>query len=212
MIVPRRGACVILAAGASARMGRPKAALSLGGRTLLERALAAAAAFPTVVVVAANLPPDVARVLATAARSADVTVVVNERAERGMSRSLGLADAAVLDRTVPLGVLLLDTPLVDAALVARIFTARGSNDVAYPVRAGIAGHPVVFGARARAAIAELPVGDTVRALRDDPRWTRVAVEIDDDAPFLDIDTESDFTALTARFALDEAQAGAEKLG
>ena len=71
---------------------------------------------------------------------------------------------------------------------------------AYPARNGVAGHPVVFGARARAAIAELPVGDTVRELRDDARWTRVAVEIEEDAPFLDIDTESDFEALTARFA------------
>jgi CTP:molybdopterin cytidylyltransferase MocA len=101
---------------------------------------------------------------------------------------------------VPLGVLLLDTPLVDAALVARIFTGRGSNDIAYPVRNGVAGHPVVFGARARAAIAELPVGDTLRELRDDPRWTRATVDVEDDAPFLDIDTESDFAALTARFA------------
>ena len=183
-------------------MGRPKAALTLGGITLLERAIAAAAAFPTVVVVAGNWPPELTRILDAARKSGEITVVVNERAERGMSRSLGLADAAVLDRTVPLGVLLLDTPLVDAALVARVFTARGSCDVAYPVRNGVAGHPVVFGARARAAIAELPVGDTVRELRDDARWTRVAVEIEEDAPFLDIDTESDFKALTARFASD----------
>ncbi len=192
-------------------MGRPKAALSLGGRTLLERALEAAAAFPTVVVVAAAIPQDVSRILDAARRHGDVSVVVNERAERGMSRSLGLADAAVLDRTVPLGVLLLDTPLVDAALVARVFTARGGNDVAYPVRSGIAGHPVVFGSRARAAIAELPVGDTVRALRDDPRWTRVEIEIEDDGPFLDVDTEGDFAALTARFAA-EAGLETERLG
>jgi CTP:molybdopterin cytidylyltransferase MocA len=186
-------------------------ALRLGGRSLLELALDAAGAFPTVVVVPADVPDDVAKVLEAARRTGDVTVVVNERAERGMSRSLGLADAAVLDRTVPLGVLLLDTPLVDAALVARIFTARGSNDVAYPVRNGVAGHPVVFGARARAAIAELPIGDTVRGLRDDPRWTRATVEIDDDAPFLDVDTESDFTALAARFA-SEARPDVGSLG
>ena len=133
-------------------MGRPKAALVLGGKTLLERALDAAAAFPTVVVIAAGMPPEITRILAAARKNSDVTVVVNERAERGMSRSLGLADAAVLDRTVPLGVLLLDSPLVDATLVARIFTGRGSSDIAYPVRNGIAGHPVVLGARARAAI------------------------------------------------------------
>jgi molybdenum cofactor cytidylyltransferase len=210
MMVPRRGACAILAAGASHRMGRPKAALVLGGQTLLERALAAAAAFPTVVVIPATIPDEIKRILAAARRGGDVTVVVNERAERGMSRSLGLADAAVLDRTVPLGVLLLDTPLVDAALVARIFTGRGSNDIAYPVRNGVAGHPVVFGARARAVIAELPVGDTVRELRDDPRWTRATVDVDDDAPFLDIDTESDFAALTARFA-DQVTTGGERL-
>ncbi len=192
-------------------MGRPKAALSLGGKTLLERALDAAAAFPTVVVIAAGMPPEITRILAAARKNSDVTVIVNERAERGMSRSLGLADAAVLDRTVPLGVLLLDTPLVDASLVARIFTGRGSNDIAYPVRNGVPGHPVVFGARARSAIAELPVGDTVRELRDDPRWTRSTIEIEDDAPFLDIDTESDFAALTARFA-QQLTTGGERFG
>jgi molybdenum cofactor cytidylyltransferase len=174
--------CVILAAGRSRRMGAQKLLLDLGGRTLLERALAATSAFPTVAVVAPELTPHVPK-------RPDLIVVVNDQPERGMTRSLALADAAVLEREAALVVLLADTPLVDEALVRRIIEARGEADVAYPVRAGIGGRPVVFGPRPRAEIANfLEEGDTLRLLRDDPRWRRVEVEIDDDAPFLDVDT------------------------
>ena len=177
--------CVILAAGRSRRMGAQKLLLELGGRTLLERVLAAASAFPTVAVIAPDLAAEVPK-------RPDLTVVINDQPERGMTRSLALADAAVPEPEAALVVLLADTPLVDAALVRRIVEARGEADVAYPVRAGIGGRPVVFGPRPRAQIASLEEGDTLRLLRDDPRWHRVEVEIDDDAPFLDVDTPEEF--------------------
>jgi CTP:molybdopterin cytidylyltransferase MocA len=108
-----------------------------------------------------------------------------------MTRSLALADAALGEPAAALVVLLVDTPLVDAALVARVVAARGDDDVCYPVRAGRPGHPVVFGPRPRAELATWPEGDTLRLLRDDPRWRRVALEIEGDAPFVDLDTPGD---------------------
>jgi len=130
---------------------------------------------------------------------AGVRAIVNDAPERGMAHSLRLADAAVADREAALAVLLADTPLVDAALVALVIAARGDADVAYPVRDGRPGHPVVFGPRPRAAIAALPDGDTLRTLRADARWQRVEVAIDDERPFLDVDTPED--AERARAAL-----------
>jgi CTP:molybdopterin cytidylyltransferase MocA len=176
--------CVILAAGRSQRMGAQKLLIDLCGRTPLERVLAAASAFPTIAVVA----PDLA---AHVAKKPNLSVIVNDRPERGMTHSLSLADAAVLDLNAALVVLLADTPLVDEALVRRVAEARGEADVAYPVRAGIGGHPVVFGPRPRGEIASLEQSDTLRGLRDDRRWRRVQIEIDDEAPFLDVDTPAD---------------------
>jgi CTP:molybdopterin cytidylyltransferase MocA len=93
--------------------------------------------------------------------------------------------------------LLVETPLVDAPLVERLVAARGDADVAYPIRLGVPGHPVVFGPRPRAHIAALSDGDTLRTLRADPRWRRVEYRIDDDGPFTDVDTPEDLAQIAS---------------
>jgi CTP:molybdopterin cytidylyltransferase MocA len=171
-------------------MGAQKLLLPVGGTTMLARAFAAAGEFETIVVIAPSLAGHVAN-------RAGLCVLINEQPELGMAHSLTLADAAIVDREAALVVLLADTPLVDAALVRRVIDARGDADVAYPVRDGIAGHPVVFGPRVRAELAALERGDTLRRLRDDPRWRRVGLPARDDAPFLDVDTPEDFAKADA---------------
>lgn len=186
--------CAILAAGRSSRMGRSKATLTVAGRTLLERAFAAVAGYKTVIVASGRVA-ETAATLADANRTHDFAIVRNDAPELGMSHSLALANAAIGARDAALVVLLVDTPFVDSGVVRRVIDARGDADVAYPVRAGIPGHPVVFGPRARAAIGALPPGDTLRALRDDARWRRVTLEWSGDEPFLDIDTPDDYAAV-----------------
>jgi molybdenum cofactor cytidylyltransferase len=176
-------------------MGAQKLLVAVEGVTLLERALGAAAGFPAVAVVAPSLAGHVGV-------RPGLTVVVNPEPERGMTRSLALADAAIADRDAALAVLLADTPFVDAALLARVAAALGHADVAYPVRDGRPGHPVVFGARPRAALAGWPEGDSLRALRDDPGWRRVEVPVKDDGPFLDVDTPSDLARAVDRARLE----------
>jgi molybdenum cofactor cytidylyltransferase len=169
-------------------MGAQKLLLPVAGRPLFTRALDAAAAFPCILVASLE-------VAAHAGAEPGLEIVLNERPERGMTHSLALANAAIGDPEAALVVLLADTPLVDAALIARVVAACGDADVAYPVRGGVPGHPVVFGPRARARIAGLPDGDTLRALRDDPGLRRVEVPETEDRAFADVDTPEDFTRL-----------------
>jgi molybdenum cofactor cytidylyltransferase len=185
--------CAILAAGVSSRMGVQKLLLPVGATNLLGRALAAAGDYRAVAVVAPSLAAHVAP-------RPGLEIVVNAEPERGMARSLALADAALGERDAPLAVLLADTPFVDAALVRQVVAGLGDADVAYPVRAGQPGHPVVFGPRVRAELARWPEGDSLRRLRDDPRWRRSPLETSAEAPFLDIDTPADIDAARARAA------------
>ncbi len=184
-------------------MGGQKLLLRFGNSTLLARAFEATRDFPTVAVVSPALVQHV-----QARRT--LTVVVNEHPERGMSHSLKLADAAIEDRDASLIVVLADTPLVEAALVKQIAEATKDADVAFPVRDGVGGHPIFFGSKARAAIGSLADGDSLRRLRDDPRWRRVEVPLDDEAPFLDVDTPDDLArarqALASRLEPPRAEA------
>ena len=172
-------------------MGEPKLLLDVAGASLFSRALAAAAGFPRIVVASPELAAHLREEPGT-------RVVVNDAPERGMTHSLALADAAASDPDAALVVLLGDTPLVDRELVRRVVAALGEADVAYPVRDGVPGHPVVFGPRARAAIAGLPDGDTLRTLRADVRLTRVELAWTGDGPFADVDTRADLDRLRTR--------------
>lgn len=174
---------VILAAGAARRMGSQKLALPIDGRPIVMRVIDAAAAWPIVVVAGA----EVARLLDPAA----LRIVRNDAPERGMSHSLMLGHS-VVDETEPIAVLLGDLPDITPVAIAAVVAAYDEAiDVVIPRCGPSFGHPVVFGPRARAKIAALPDGDTIKTLRDHPLLRRRIVETNR-ASLTDIDTPSDY--------------------
>lgn len=176
--------CVILAAGAALRYGTQKLTEQIGSQSLIEHALAAAHGLQTIVVAA----PSLAAHIATAHGR---TIVVNAHPEAGMSRSLQLADRLVPVHAA-IAVLLADMPNVDAALLARIAAAYGSDvDIVDPRAGPLPAHPVIFGPLARARIAALPRGDTLRELRGAPDLRRRTLELSDPAMALDVDRPAD---------------------
>ena len=179
---------VILAAGRAQRMGRQKLLLPIDGDPMIARVIAAAGAWPTVVVAA----PEIATIL----RDAPVRIVRNDAPERGMAHSLRLANEVVpVDE--PLAVLLGDLPDITAAAIARVIGAYDESiDVVVPHAGDLPAHPVIFGPLARTKIAALPDGDTLRTLRDDPSLRRRFVDVDE--ALTDIDTPEDYASRAMR--------------
>jgi molybdenum cofactor cytidylyltransferase len=194
----RTVAGIVLAAGASRRLGRPKALLVLAGRTLLARAVAAqleAGLDPVVVVLghaaeevraAAGLPPD-----------PRLCVVVNPGWEEGMASSLrsGLEVCGNPDAVV---VALADQPDTDSARVRAVVEAwDGQAPLVVPIGDGRSSHPVLF---ARAVYGELRAlrGDIGgRAIVERHRDAAIRVPL---AALLDVDTEDDYRAALDRAA------------
>jgi CTP:molybdopterin cytidylyltransferase MocA len=137
---------IVLAAGASSRMGQPKALLSIDGRTFVRRVLDTLrdAAIDDAVVV---IRPDADDVAHEIARAGFGRAIVNTDPTRGQLSSLvaGL-DAIDSPRVIAVLVTLVDVPLVSAATVSALL-ARVPASSAPILRATYGdrhGHPVVY--------------------------------------------------------------------
>lgn len=104
---------VVLAAGASRRLGRPKQLVEIGGETLLQRTLHAAAATEPadMVVVLGHAAEQLAPLVATCG----ARVLVTTQWQHGMGHSLRQGVAALAQACSGVLVVLCDQPALDAA-------------------------------------------------------------------------------------------------
>ena len=183
---------IVLAAGESQRLGRPKAMVELGGRPLswwahhhLERA-----GCTSIVVVHPTIEQAVRALLPTA------TVVVNFEPERGRTGSLqcGLQAAEKALNSDRFRVLMapVDRPGWNHEVVDRLLDGAAS---VCPSSNGIRGHPVLLGDEAVHRVREAHPDEPLRNLVE---FTPVDME----APYLwlNIDTDDDVAGLLEREA------------
>ena len=189
-------AAVILAAGRSSRMGEPKARLLLpGGDTFVEhiaKALVAGGTAPVVVVVSGRHAP---AQTPEAILRGPVRHVINTDPDRGQLSSLQCGLAAVPDAPAVV-IALVDVPLVTAATVGALIEAWASSGapLVRPARNGRHGHPMLI---AQPLIAELLAANPASTARDIVRrhaTAGVELEMQDDGPFLDVDTPDEYQA------------------
>jgi molybdenum cofactor cytidylyltransferase len=188
---------VVLAAGGSSRLGRPKQLLPLGGEPLLAHALghALASRLGEVILVLGHAAGEVAAAVGERGQR----TVVNPDYGRGQSTSLR-AGLAALDPGAEAALFLLGDqpqvgPVVIDALVAAYEGSRGP--IVVPLYGGKPGNPVLI---ARSLFPELlsVEGDQGArgVVRAHPAET-VRVSVGDGPPPRDVDTEEDYRALLA---------------
>ncbi len=189
---------LILAAGKSTRMGRPKALLPIGEETFVSRLVRTLqrAGLTDVIVVTGPDGPAIAEALDRAGTSARVTQ--NPDPDGGQLSSL-LVGLGVADRPGVEAILMgpVDAPAVAPGTVEALLAAwrRTRAPVVRPAKGTRHGHPVIFD---RALFDELRHADPAVGARQVVR-ARLAevvdVAVDDSGAFDDIDTPDDYARL-----------------
>ena len=186
---------LVLGAGGSKRLGRPKQLLRYGDGTLLGHVVDVARACPfDQVVVALGGAADEVR---EAVDLEGVDVVVNDDYGEGCSSSIAAALGAVDLRCDVLVLMLGDQPGVTEQTVRALLAGRGDAPLAVCRYEDGRGHPIAFAGSTFGALAELHGDKGVWRLLDRHADDAADVPIDGPIP-RDVDTWDDYQALLAR--------------
>ena len=186
---------IVLAAGKSERMGRPKALLEFRGRTFLEHILdviSKSSIAHTSIVVGHHR-----REIEDAVQGA--SVIFNPDYEQGMVTSLQTGIRSLPSESMGAFLFLVDHPLVETETIEAMMAGAAPNRIVQPTFKGRRGHPVFLGADVLKEILQLPSSQGADvAVRRDP--TRI-LEIPVNAPgiLIDVDTPEEYEKLRSTF-------------
>ena len=194
-----RVGAVILAAGSSSRMGRPKQTLHFQGESLIRRAALAALGAgcrPVVVVTGAN-----AELMKSELDGLDVFEVLNALWQTGMASSLRVGIKGVVDADANANaavIMLCDQPHVTADVISDIIAAHrttGRNIVA-STYGGSFGVPALFSREFFAELEQLEGAAGAKQVIH--RHASLAHFLPFKYGDVDVDTPGDFSRLTAQ--------------
>lgn len=181
---------LVLAAGAGRRLGRPKAEIELGGRRLVDHAVAALNAGGCDPVLVVTRDPDLV--------VAGARAVLNPAPEDGMGGSLRVGLSSV--DTEACVIALVDQPDLDASDVAAVIAAFvGGARLVAARRSGRRSHPVLLAREDFAECARSATGDRgARTFLDDNAGRIRYVDLS--GPLVDIDTPAELERARRRFS------------
>lgn len=192
-----RVAALLLAAGASRRMGTPKQLLLLGGRPVIRwcaDSIMASGVQDLVVVVNAE-----GERIVEALEGLSVKFVRNDSADSQMADSVRIGVRALDDRVSGVLVCLSDHPLITPETFRTVIQAhhREPDRIIIPCHGGRRGHPALF---PRTILDEVLSGGTLRDIigKDERRVQQV--EVNDEGVLRDMDTVEDYQRVREMFA------------
>jgi len=197
-LTDRRFSAVLLAAGASTRMGQTKALLPLGGHTVIEQVVESLRAGGVADIV--GVTGHHGDILQPVLQQVGIRVATNPHPDRGMFSSVQTGVRALDPETVAFFLLPVDIPLV------RPWTLRYLTDwfdpdaprIVNPCFQGRPGHPPLLPFRLVPSIlAERGPGDGLRSLLEEQE--AIDVEVPDRNVLFDIDSPADYRELCRRW-------------
>ena len=186
---------VILAAGASKRMGEPKMLLPYGNSTIIEtvveRAIRSKADHITVVT-GAHGP-----VVRNKLSRFDIDIVVNPDHEAGMLSSVQTGIKALPEDTRAVLILLGDQPMVETGVINHLIDEYHSHAerIVIPVFKGKRGHPLLLDMSFKPEIENLDPEKGLRQLLADHPGEILETKVDTSSILKDIDTIEDYVRM-----------------
>lgn len=186
---------ILLAAGTSSRMGKPKQLLPVGGKAMLLRILEQALGSPLakVVLVLGHEAERVKEALGEALGDPRLEVVVNSHYAEGMASSIRSGLMRVQGEFPSFMLLFGDQPFLDAStmeFLLRAFWASGKQ-ICVPLARGKRGHPVIFGSRFYPHLMALRGDVGGRGILEAHPEEVLQVEVPYPDALLDVDTQED---------------------
>ena len=193
---------VILAAGASSRMGRDKALLPWRDGTFLSAAIKALQQLTELVIVVAGKN---AAALAPIVHANAAFMVINPEPERGQFSSLQVGLQEVLNRGRDAAmVTLVDRPAATPESIARLkaeyLSGRDEVWAVVPEHAGKHGHPIVVGPELLYAFLRAPATSSARDVEHAHQKHIRYLAVDDPLVAMNVDTEQDYEKLRSGIA------------
>jgi molybdenum cofactor cytidylyltransferase len=193
---------VVLAAGGSSRFAGPVARqlVEIDGEPAVRRAVRRAleSGLDRVVVVTGHVAEEVGRALG----GLPVELVANPAWRQGQGSSVKAGLRAVADRAVAVVFMPCDQPFLTAGLIDRLIArhAKGDATIVAPAWRGRLGAPVLIDSSLFAELETITGDAGARQLF--ASHPVVEMEIDDEAPLLDFDSESELSRLLASVPFD----------
>jgi molybdenum cofactor cytidylyltransferase len=194
-MTPEPSVCgLVLAAGGSSRLGRPKQLLPFGEGTLLDAVLSTARSYPfdqRIVALGGS-----ASEIRAAVELAGFDVVVNESFGEGCSSSIAAALSVVDPECDVLVLMLGDQPGVTREAVRALLAGRGPAPIAVCAYSDGRGHPFAFDRSVFGELADLHGDKAVWRLLEQRARDVVEVPVEGPVP-RDVDTWKDYDAVLA---------------
>jgi molybdenum cofactor cytidylyltransferase len=183
---------IILAAGESRRMGRPKLILPFGEKTMIENVVDNAIqskADEVLVVLGSD-----AEKIAEKIRDYPVKTTVNPEFRQGMLSSIQWGFESLPEDTRAALVMLGDQPLIPGSVIDKIVDAyrQTGKGIVLPVYNKRRGHPILIDMKYRDEVKRISPDTGLRALVHNHAEDILEVEVDAPGVLRDIDTVEDY--------------------
>ena len=184
---------VILAAGESTRMGKPKQLMRLGEVTLVEQTIDnfLNSKVNEIIVVLGHRAEEVASLIS----NRPVTIAFNPNYRQGMSTSIVAGLSLLNDKTQAVMIALGDQPFVDAQTINYLVEEFVAHDqgIAIPVYEGRRGHPVIFDIKYKEELLKLKGDKGGREIIRQYSEDVLEVTVNCEGVCVDIDTEDNYS-------------------